>query len=477
MENSHLAFSMRRSQLQERILIPKFYDPELAQMVSDAAEEFDTPELGDVLLPGNEGSRLGTWIPREFYGMGDIPFVRTSDISNWRIRADFKKGVPLEVYENVRERQDIRVDDLLLVAHGTYLIGNAAVITPEDNPIVLQDHVFRLRVSPSSGVHPYLLLAALSTSFVKRQVRARQFSADIIDKIGERHLGIRVPLPKRHTLRSEVINRVSAVVAEQTAIRKDMQVATSAEFRMVRERAATRLGFRTGFSSIRSRILIPKYYDPELEEELEAAERITHWSTIGAMRDEGLLDVASGVEPGKLAYGTGPIPFIRTSDLIDWELKLDVRHGVSEDIFETFEKKGSVEAGDILVVRDGTYLVGSSALVDGSDIPALFCGGLLRVRVTNGVDRFALLAALNLPLVRRQLRSKQFSRDVIDTLGKRFLEVKIPSLGSPSARTVGSQVEALFGRKQAIRQEILAVSRLAGPPLKRIYNRPGWSMR
>ena len=442
-------------------------------MVADAAEEFDTPELGDVLLPGNEGSRLGTWIPREFYGMGDIPFVRTSDISNWRIRPDFKKGVPLEVYENVRHRQDIRVDDLLLVAHGTSLIGNAAVITPEENPIVLQDHVFRLRASPSSGVHPYLLLAALSTSFVKRQVRARQFSADIIDKIGERHLGIRIPLPKSHTLRSEIIKRVSAVVVEQTAIRKDMQVATSAEFRMVRERAATRLGFRTGFSSIRSRILIPKYYDPELEEELEAAENTTHWSTIGEMRDEGLLDVASGVEPGKLAYGTGPIPFIRTFDLVDWELKLDVRHGVSEDIFETYELKGSVEAGDILVVRDGTYLVGSSALVDESDIPALFCGGLLRVRVAKGVDRFGLLALLNLPLVRRQLRSKQFSRDVIDTLGKRFLEVKIPSLDSTSARTVGSQVEALFGRKQAIRQEILAVSRLAGPPLKRTYNRPG----
>src|SRR5262249_55481251 len=159
-------------------------------------------------------------------------------------------------------------------------------------------------------------------------------------------------------------------------------------------------------------------------------------------------------------------PFIRTSDLVDWELKLDVRHGVSEDIFDEYRQKGSVEAGDILVVRDGTYLVGSSALVGPNDIPALFCGGLVFGRVEGGVDRFALLALLNLPLVRRQLRSKQFSRDVIDTLGKRFLEVKIPSLDGPSARAVGSQVEALFERKQAVRQEILALNRLTGPALK-----------
>jgi hypothetical protein len=477
MATSHLAFSMQRAQLQEHILIPKFYDPELAQMVSDAAEEFDAPQLGEILLAGNEGSRLGTWIPREYYGSGEIPFVRTSDISHWRIRADFKKGVSIEVYERVRNRQDVQVDDILLVAHGTYLIGTAAIVTAEDNPIVLQDHVFRLRVDPASNVHPLLLLAALSTSFVKRQVRARQFSADIIDKIGERHLGIRIPLPKDQSLREQIVERVGAVIAEQTAIRRDMQVATSAEFRMVRERAATRLGFRIPFGSIRSHILIPKYYDPELEEELGLAEELEPWSTIGQMQDQGLLEVTSGVEPGKLAYGTGPIPFIRTSDLVDWELKLDVRHGVSEDIFNDYQQKGSVESGDILVVRDGTYLVGSSALVGDNDIPALFCGGLLRVRVADGVDRFALLALLNLPLVRRQLRSKQFSRDVIDTLGKRFLEVKIPSLNARSARAVGSQVKVLFARKQAVRQQILALSRAAGPPLKIKYDRPGWSMR
>lgn len=33
-----------------------------------------------------------------------------------------------------------------------------------------------------------------------------------------------------------------------------------------------------------------------------------------------------------MAYGTGNIPFIRTSDISNWEIKADFKHGVSEEI-------------------------------------------------------------------------------------------------------------------------------------------------
>jgi hypothetical protein len=56
-----------------------------------------------------------------------------------------------------------------MVAHGTYLVGAAAIVTEEDNKLILQDHIFRLRVNPEAGITPYYLLAALSTAFVKRQ--------------------------------------------------------------------------------------------------------------------------------------------------------------------------------------------------------------------------------------------------------------------------------------------------------------------
>jgi hypothetical protein len=477
MRPSHYAFGLKRSELVDGILIPKFYDPELATAVAEAQDLFETPELGELLLQGDSGSRLGTWVPREEYGGGEIPYVRTSDISHWRIRPDFKKGVSRQVFEKVARRQDVATGDLLMVAHGTYLIGNVALVVPEDGDIVLQDHVFRLRVAPATGVDVHLLLAALSSGFVKRQVRSRQFSADIIDKIGERHLGIRVPIPRRQSDRDICVKRVKSILDQQTSIRSEMRVATQSDMKMVKERSATRLGFGVQFSSLRNRIVLPKYYDPALEADIQSAASSEPWTSIRELVEAGQIAVDSGVEVGKLAYGTGSIPFIRTSDLVDWEIKLDVRHGVSQQIFDEFALNGSVKDGDVLLVRDGTYLVGTSAIVDAESTPALFCGGLLRIRVVSGMNRFALLAVLNLPLVRRQLRARQFSRDVIDTLGKRFLEVRIPEPSGRTAAKVGSAVERIFARKSQVRRQIQGVCAAAAPPQKPRYDRPGWSMR
>jgi hypothetical protein len=481
--DTHLSFSLARASVIDRVLVPKYYDPELA-LAAEMAEqsEFDLPELGDLLLPGVAGSHLGSWIPREFYGTGNIPFVRTSDLSDWRIRVDYKKGVSAAVYDELREKQDVQVNDLLLVAHGTYLVGTVAIITDQEPRLVLQDHIFRLRANPKAGADTLLLLAALSTAFVRRQVRARQFSADIIDKIGERHLGIRVPLPKKPAVRAEVTGRVAAVIREQSQIREAVRQAAQSDLRMTRERAAARYGFTVEKKQLRKRILIPKYYDPVLEADLAAAETNDPrpWVSLGELVERGLLSATSGVEVGKMAYGTGAISFIRTSDLADWVIKRDVRQGVSEFIYNQHSKRASVEALDVLLIRDGTYLVGSSALVTADDLPALFCGGIYRLRSLDpGVLRpHALLALINLPLVRRQMRARQFTRDVIDTLGSRLLEVRMPSPTSDTAATLAEQVENLMDRMAQAKREIGAIIDFLEPPSPpQAAGRPGWSMR
>src|SRR5262249_12318873 len=160
----HTSFAIKRASLQKRILIPKYYDPELAEAAELAGEQYDLPSLGDLLFSGDLGSRLGTWVARENYGTGTVPYVRTSDLDNWRIRPDFKKAVSSDVFAAVEARQDVQVNDILMVAHGTYLVGAVAIVTAEDLPLVLQDHVFRLRPDPAK-VDPFLLLAALSTRF------------------------------------------------------------------------------------------------------------------------------------------------------------------------------------------------------------------------------------------------------------------------------------------------------------------------
>jgi hypothetical protein len=85
--------------------------------------------------------------------------------------------------------------------------------------------------------------------------------------------------------------------------------------------------------------------------------------------------VTTGIEVGKMAHGTGPIPFIRTSDLSNWELKADPKHGVGEELYKALKDQHpdrfDVQAGDILLVKDGTYLVGTSAVLSDLDTDPL----------------------------------------------------------------------------------------------------------
>lgn len=479
--HTHLHFVTSRKKLVDRILIPKFYDPDLTEAAKLAVNQFELSLLGELQQEGKAGSQLGVWLPRENYGSGTIPFVRTSDLSHWRIRPDFKKGVSEEVYKKYKHRIEVQKDDLLMVAHGSYLIGDVALVNDGDLPLLLSDHVFRLRLRPSSGVHPHLLLAALSTNFVRRQVRARQFSAEIIDKIGDRHLGIQVPIPRQARVRNRIIETVSKVMERHVGVREKIAKSTSVQ-RVPGPRAVSYFGVTLRRKSLVKRILVPRYYDPELDDDIEAAEKATgeRWITIGSLVEDGFLKVSSGVEVGKMAYGTGSIPFVRTSDLVDWELFRDPTQGVSQEIYDDYDGKGSLRADDVVVVRDGTYLVGSSALVLEEDLPALFCGGILRLRVGNKktLNPYTLLGLLNLPVVRRQMRCKQFTRDVIDTLGPRLLEVRVPPPGSEFAKNMQMVVGTVMGMKGEIKTLMTRAIELLEPAVPAsAVGRPGWSMR
>ena len=181
-------------------------------------------------------------------------------------------------------------------------------------------------------------------------------------------------------------------------------------------------------NQIQNRILVPKYYNPEIDSDLRRLQTTHELFLVGDLEKEKTLSVETGIEVGKMAYGTGHIPFIRTSDISNWEIKADFKHGVSEDIYASLKQKVDVVPGDILMVRDGTYLIGTTAIVTPSDVPMLFQSHLFRIRVLRPerLDPWLLLACLNSPIVKRQIRAKQFTQDIIDTLGKRLFEIVLP---------------------------------------------------
>jgi len=214
------------------------------------------------------------------------------------------------------------------------------------------------------------------------------------------------------------------------------------------------LGYILRSDKIQNRILVPKYYNPEIARDLRHLKKTHTLVTIGSLLDGRKISVDTGIEIGKMAYGTGTIPFIRTSDFSNWEIKADFKHGVSQDIYEEFQGKIDVEPGDILMVRDGTYLIGTTAIVTKSDVPMLFQSHIYRIRVLDkrAIEPWLLFACLNAPIVKRQIKAKQFTQDIIDTLGKRLFEVVLPIPKNPKIRKkIGDETRRVIETRVKLR--------------------------
>lgn len=435
----HTGFKTTLSAVRRRIFLPKYYNPEIAARLAALKKTHSLLTLGDLIQEKHLQAATGDEIGKMAYGTGTIPFVRTSDVSNWELKTDAKQGVSEDIYDGYGPAQDVKAGDIMFVRDGTYLIGQIALVTESDLPLLYQSHIVKFRVGPESPISPTLLMACLSAPIVKRQIRAKQFTADIIDTVGDRWKELVLPIPRDSAIAKRVSEEVAGLTTERSRLRDKIRkipywvegVIGSTDDDLPDGAVAGVVesgnpGFARRLSDIHKGVFIPKYYDPSITADLRAFEKDHRLVSIARLVKDGVVSWETGIEVGKMAYGTGDIPFIRTSDISNWELKGDPKQAVSEDIYA--ENAQDVESGDIFVVRDGTYLVGTSCILTEKDTRILYCGGLYKLRVEKPgeMDPYLLLALLNAPIVRRQMRSKQFTRDIIDTLGKRLFEVMLP---------------------------------------------------
>ncbi len=488
-----LAYRISSRDITNNIFIPKYYDPDLKEELFALKESHDLLSIGDLVDAGNLSVQTGHEIGKMAYGTGNIPFVRTSDITNWEVKTIPKQGVSEEVYQLYAEKEDVKAGDILLVRDGTYLIGTNCIITEMDTPMVFQSHILKFRVNNQSILNPYLLFLAFNNDLVQRQIRNIQFTADIIDTIGNRFREIVLPIPKDENkktyLTSAIQDALETRVKYKAAVKQmplliekvldgndttilDDFFGSSLETileNLVQDTVTLEFGdfsaYKLSNRRIKNNIYLPKYYDPAINTILERLSKTCQLLSVQEMVDSKVISMSTGDEIGKMAYGTGDIPFVRTSDFSNWEIKSDTKQGVSEEIYDQYATKEDVQALDILLVRDGTYLVGTSCMITEADTKMLYCGGLIKIRVLNSktVDPYCLLGLLNSYIVKRQIRTKQFTRDVIDTLGQRLKEVIIPIPRDADVRAeISRRVQSIVHNRIDARDTILRLSKELG---------------
>jgi len=181
--------------------------------------------------------------------------------------------------------------------------------------------------------------------------------------------------------------------------------------------------------------LVPRYYVEEApQSDSEAAlVRDAKFISIGDLASSGVLDIRKGNEVGSEAYGTGDIPFVRTSDISNFEISTDPTKSVSDEIYERFSGHQRLRPGSILMVVDGRYRIGATAVITARTVRSVVQSHvkIIDVAPDSRVDPYAVLFSLSLPSVRRRIRDLVFVQSTLGTLGKRLLELKLPALWTP----------------------------------------------
>ncbi len=225
---------------------------------------------------------------------------------------------------------------------------------------------------------------------------------------------------------------------------------------------ASRLGFRIRYEDLVDSIFVPKYYNPEIRKSLDELEKSGEYclTSIGDLLEDGVLQITRGDEIGSRFYGTGDVPFIRTSDIVNWEIKFDPIKCVSEEVYEEYKDIQDIQERDILFVSDGTFLIGRTAIVTNLDLRIIIQSHLKKIRVLKQdiLDPYYLFYLLNSRVVRRQIDSKTFVQATISTVGNRLNEVVLPIYKDVGeVKKIADEVRSIVAQKAMLREKTLAI--------------------
>ena len=225
-------FKMQFSKIKNNIFIPYYYtgvEKTLKKLADD--KDFALFSFKDLVDEKIIYANKNGYIPRgdeigsQLYGLGSVPFIRTSEINNWEINLDSHKKTSEEVYEQYKQKQNIEVGDILLVKDGgPNLIGKTAFITHMDTNIIIQSHIFQLKVLENEElIDPYLLLYLLNLDIVQKQIQAITFIQGTIATLGNRIMEVILPIPADLDKRKKISSYIKSIMDEKTEIRYKIQ--------------------------------------------------------------------------------------------------------------------------------------------------------------------------------------------------------------------------------------------------------------
>ena len=201
-EETRLYFRVPQKTVRSRgIAVPRFWwrrDAEDALRAWDQANPFRLITLGQLADEGVIKTFEGHGSPPgNARATGDVPYVKVTDLKNWRINENPTNFIHHCVADRLRRRGVVlQYGDLVTPARASSNIGQFSLVLPWQTHVVLTKEVLIVRVSENKhGIDMFLLLALMSLRVVQEQYKTLVLMQTNREHLGDQWREIRLPLP------------------------------------------------------------------------------------------------------------------------------------------------------------------------------------------------------------------------------------------------------------------------------------------
>jgi type I restriction enzyme M protein len=129
---------------------------------------------------------------------GDVPYVKVTDLKNWRINENPTNFIHHHVADNLRRNGvALRYGDLLTPSRASSNIGQFSLVLPWQTNIVLTKEVLIIRVKDNQfGITPFLLITLMSLKIVQEQYKTLALMQTNREHLGDHWREVKIPIPK-----------------------------------------------------------------------------------------------------------------------------------------------------------------------------------------------------------------------------------------------------------------------------------------
>ena len=400
-------------------------------------------ELTDYVI---SGSYVKTYLKEN--DKDAIPYIRVATIKHYFLnenRTDFafvSKNVP----------KKIKTQEKDIVIGRTAVLGIASIIDKANENIAISQHITRIRFNKNKISNEFAL-AFMNSNLFKMQMAIASYGTTRTELTHQQLKSVKFVLPDKD-FENKIIKLVNVAILKN---RKSLKLLNQArelfyqkldiDFSKIKKEKF----YSVNLSDIKkSDLWIPKYYYPFYVKALKTIQE--KWQTISL---DKIATVKRGDEVGSKNYNKyldrkdTDVPFIRTSDLINYEIDQFPDFYIPKEIYE--ELNQDIKTGDVLFNNDGK--IGLVAMLTSQD-KVILQSHIRRLRAKKeAIEKYNLTQEyLFLVLSIKEIAKYQANRytviqSTIPTISKHLLDFEIPILDKNSIEEITKLIKQAFELK------------------------------